>query len=225
MTEILILHGALGTKDQFFPLKNALGDKFKVHTLNFQGHGGNPIEGKFTIEAFAEDVLDYLDANTIESINIFGYSMGGYVALYLAQKYPLKVGKIFTLATKFLWTPEIAQHEIKKLDSGKIAEKVPAFANLLQQRHSPADWKEVLAETAEMMTMLGKTKALDYSTIHHDVLVGVGDCDEMVTIEETISVFRELPNSKLIVLPQTPHPIEKVSIQRLAGELTIFFKQ
>ena len=45
------------------------------------------------------------------------------------------IQKVFTLATKFEWTPDIAQKEIKMLDAAKIAEKIPAFAQLLEKRH------------------------------------------------------------------------------------------
>lgn len=35
--------------------------------------------------------------------------MGGYVAWYLAEHHPEKANAVFTLATKFLWTPAIVQ--------------------------------------------------------------------------------------------------------------------
>jgi pimeloyl-ACP methyl ester carboxylesterase len=54
-------------------------------------------------------------------------------------------------------------------------------------------------------------------------MVGVGDRDKMVTIEETLAAYRRLPNGRFIVLPDTPHPLEKVSPGRLAREIGDFF--
>ncbi|MCW3072802.1 MAG: alpha/beta hydrolase [Bacteroidetes bacterium] len=226
MKHLLLLHGAIGAKDQLQPLAEQLKDKFIVHTLNFSGHGGATLPAEFSMEAFAEDVLAYIEANSIQQVNIFGYSMGGYVALYLAKHHPEKTEKIFTLGTKFLWSPEIAAKEIKMLDAGKIAEKIPAFAEALEKRHAPNDWKAILKKTAEMMEGLGNNNVLqsaDYSSIEHPVLVGIGDKDTMVTLEETIDVYRWLKTASLLVLPEIQHPIEKVNPGRLAEEIIRFF--
>ena len=37
---IILLHGALGSENQFSQLKESLADKFEVHSMNFEGHGG-----------------------------------------------------------------------------------------------------------------------------------------------------------------------------------------
>ena len=97
MKHLLLLHGALGSLEQFDELETRLSKKFIVHTLNFSGHGGLPIpEEGFSIELFAKDVLNYLNNKKIDSINIFGYSMGGYVALYLAVHHPNPVSMSVT---------------------------------------------------------------------------------------------------------------------------------
>ncbi|MGZ4055265.1 MAG: alpha/beta fold hydrolase [Bacteroidia bacterium] len=226
MKHLLLLHGAVGAKDQLSTLKVNLATNFIVHTMNFSGHGGTTMPEKFSIETFANDVLDYIKENDIQKINIFGYSMGGYAAMFLAKHHPEKVNKIFTLATKFLWSPEIAEKEIKMLDAKKIEEKIPAFAKALSNRHLPNDWKTVLQKTSDMMIDLGKNNPLnlsDYAAIEQPVLVGVGDKDAMVTLEETIDVYRKLKNANLIVLPDTQHPIEKVNVKRLSNEINLFF--
>lgn len=225
MTHLLLLHGALGDKSQLKPFADSLNEDFKVHTLNFAGHGGASMPESFTIDRFADDVLTFMDENKIASAHIFGYSMGGYVALKLAKSHPQRVGKIFTLGTKLEWSPEVAQRETRMLDAAKIEEKVPAFATQLANRHAPNDWKEVLRKTAEMMIALGNSplNSAFYESIANDVRLAVGDRDTMTSLDETASAFRQIPNASLIVLPQTPHPIEKVDIERVKDELRLFF--
>lgn len=226
MTDLLLLHGAIGAKDQLEPLRQTLKGQFEIHTLNFSGHGGQPMGKPFSIEQFAAEVLAYLDAQRIAKTDIFGYSMGGYVALYLAKLHPDRIDRIFTLATKFEWTPEIAEREIRMLNPEKIAEKIPAFAAQLEKRHQPNDWKKVLNQTAEMMVSLGNQNPLkleDFQNIQNRIRIAIGDQDAMVTLEETIAVYRQLPNATLAVLPDTQHPIEKVNLERLSSELAHFF--
>ena len=87
MPKILLLHGALGSQDNFIALKKKLSDTFEVHTLNLGGHGGTAMPDKLTISYFAKEVLAFLDQNNIDKTNIFGYSMGGYVGLYIAKNF------------------------------------------------------------------------------------------------------------------------------------------
>ena len=227
MKKILFLHGAIGAKSQFDGLIKLLQNDYEIHTLNFSGHGGLELPVTFSIEVFANDVLSYLDKNNIEQIDIFGYSMGGYVALYLAKNYPNKIGKIFTLASKFEWNEEIALKESKMLNPEKISDKIPAFAEILNQRHIPQDWKIVLNKTAEMMIEMGKNNPLnleDYMDINHDIRISIGDNDNMVSLQETIEVYKTLPNSSFLVMPNTQHPIEKIDNNRLVFELKEWFK-
>ncbi|MGB4853668.1 MAG: alpha/beta fold hydrolase, partial [Ignavibacteria bacterium] len=114
---ILMLHGAIGSSVQLEPLAELLTDTFKVNLLNFSGHGGKPVtEEIFSIEMFAKDVLYFIDKGRLEGINIYGYSMGGYVALYIARHYPGKINKIFTTATKFNWNEDTSLKESKFLN-------------------------------------------------------------------------------------------------------------
>ena len=78
MKNLLLLHGAIGSESQFDSIKVELANDFNAFTLNFPGHGGEVIpDGGFSIEMFADAVVDFLDSNSLDKVSIFGYSMGG----------------------------------------------------------------------------------------------------------------------------------------------------
>ena len=163
----------------------------------------------------------------IKKANIFGYSMGGYVGLHLSKNYPGLVNKIFTLGTKFDWTPESSAREVKMLNPEKIEEKVPQFANLLKERHYPIEWKAVLRKTADMMHRLGNGEGLSpdqFSEIRHDVTISVGEEDNMVSIEESKVVSDQLNNGVFKTFASFEHPIEKVNQLELVNNLIEFFE-
>ncbi|PZF71104.1 alpha/beta fold hydrolase [Taibaiella soli] len=224
---ILLLHGAIGAADQLKPLADKLSKDFTVHILNFSGHGGEPFsEQPFSIPLFAEEVLAYLDQNGIEQVNIFGFSMGGFVGMYLAKHYPKHVLKLMTLATKFDWNKEIAEKEKQMINPEKITAKVPAFAESLEKRHTPNNWKEVLARMADMITALGEKNAMtteDYAAIEIPVLMLLGDRDKMVTLDETLRVYKTLPNAQMGMLPATGHPIEQADLDLVGFYINRFF--
>ncbi|WP_430411445.1 alpha/beta fold hydrolase [Kordia sp.] len=218
-TNLLLLHGALGSKVQLKPLQTLLANDFNVHTLNFEGHGGRTSDHEFDMERFAENVVEKLQTLGISNTHIFGYSMGGYVALTLAKKYPELVDTIVTLGTKFDWTLASAEKEIKMLNPEKIEEKVPVFANRLHELHQPNDWKEVMYKTATMMLALANGKKLtddDLRQIEHKICIGIGSIDTMVTIEESTHTASLLPNGTLKIIEDVKHPIEKVDVTVLA---------
>lgn len=226
MKQLLLLHGAIGASDQLLPLANLLKDNFDIHLLDFSGHGCGSDCTTFSIDQFSKDVLDYLQKKEIETIAIFGYSMGGYVALQLARQHPEKVELLFTLGTKFDWDPEIAAKEIQLLNPDRIEEKLPAFAHVLAQRHQTLNWKRVLKLTADMMTAMGNDNPLkpaDSNEIKHRTRIVLGELDNMVTQKETQEVAEQLPNASLLILKNTSHPIEKVPLNELANEIIRFF--
>lgn len=229
MKKLILLHGAIGSKEQLLPLAAVLSKNFEVYSINFKGHGNEEkTEEPFTIEAFSKQLADYIQLISPSTpVNVFGYSMGGYVALYAAKQFPQFINRIVTLGTKFFWDSAVAEQEKAMLHAEKIEEKLPAFANTLQQRHVANGWKNVLAKTTDMLEHLGESNLLlnvNVSTIPNPTLLMLGDRDKMVTIHETINVYAQLPNAQMCILPGVPHLLEKADINLLTYMIERFIK-
>lgn len=223
-TPLLLLHGALGSKEQFLQLKETLSTKRDVFTMDFDGHGKSRSEKGFSIELFTQNVVDFLEAYTISKIDVFGYSMGGYVALNLAKGHPLLINKIITLGTKFDWTFSFAEKEIKMLNPEQIQFKVPGFAKRLEQLHGE-NWKNMVSKTASMMKDLGESPNLgkrDFQNIQNKTLICLGELDKMSTIEESQNVAHWLPNGKFESISNFKHPIGAVPQDKLASIINEF---
>ncbi len=219
MTPLLLLHGALGSAAQFQPLLRHLPAGWPMHALNFPGHGGQPLQEPFSMPLFSDAVLQFLNAHDLPQVNIFGYSMGGYVALHFAGEHPARVKQVVTLGTKLDWSPEVAAGMTRMFDPAKIEAKVPAFANLLAQAHGPADWKQVCRYTAAFLHELGNSAGLPaeaFERIVCPVTIGWGEQDNVVTAEESCLVAGLIPLGKFRSLQETRHPIEQVDAHRLA---------
>ena len=218
---LLLLHGAIGASFQLKAIAAALSEHYTIHLYDFPGHAGQPLpDAPFSIQFFAASVADYIRSHQLEHLTIFGASMGGYVALHLAATQPLLVDSIITLGTKFHWDPVTALKESKMLQPAVMVEKVPAFANALEKMHAPNDWKVVVEKTADMIIAMGEQNPLqadDFKNIGIPVLLLLGDRDRMVSFEETIQVYKLLPDAGFGVLPHTPHPAELVNAQLLAA--------
>ena len=226
MKDLLLLHGALGDRTQLEPLKAALEGRFRCHVIEFEGHGSTPTPHPYKIDRFCDNVLVYTAEQSLERPCVFGYSMGGYVALSLAAL-PGQLESVATLGTKLAWTPAFAALETRKLNAGKIREKVPAFAELLERRHAKAGgWDIVLQRTAALMTELGSSPLIEddvYRLITVPARLMVGDRDTVVSVDETARAAQALSHGQLVVLPDTPHPFEQVDVRLVADHLQEFF--
>jgi len=226
MESLLLLHGALGNKNQLDPIAYQLNDYFDLYRLDFEGHGeAGPTGSPFRIEYFVENVLGYMDEHGIKKANVFGYSMGGYVALALAKKYPESIKKIATLGTILQWNPEIAEQECHYLHPEKIKDKVPHFAEKLKERHL-SGWERVVERTRDMLEDLGMHPHIrkeDWKKIKSSVRFHVGDRDNTAGIENTVEVYKKMDYSELTVLPKTGHPVSEVNLEVLIPSLLEFF--
>jgi pimeloyl-ACP methyl ester carboxylesterase len=232
MQHLLFLHGAVGSLDQFVVLTNLLKDKFVVHSFNFSGHGGKPYAEDFSLGQFKIELFEFVHSLPEEArekgLCVFGYSMGGYVAAMAAVEQPHLFSRLITLATKWHWDEASADKEASMVNPELIETKVPAFAQALASKHAPNNWKELLNKIAGLLRTIGQRPPLDMhilKTLSIPTLVIVGDRDKTVSIEETVDVYRTIPEARLAVLPGTAHPFEKVDTALLASLITSFIHQ
>lgn len=223
---VLMLHGALGCAADFAPLQAALNGNLLSVAIDFPGHGllaALPPE-RLSIEDFSRTVGRY--ASGEQQLRIFGYSMGGYVALYFASLFPGMVDKVFTLGTKLAWTPETGAKEASRLDPAKIIEKVPLFAASLAQKHGVHHWEKNVTGTAGLLRALGEAPPLTEEAlgrIQAEVRIARGSLDNMVSEEECLRAAGLIPRASYVCLEDQPHPFDKCDPDLLAEQLSIFF--
>lgn len=225
---LTLLHGALGAQSQLEPLAQELKKQgIKTTLIELPGHGNFNLQNhhKFSIDGFADWLGQTLTEKKIQNDPFFGFSMGGYIGLYLCAARNLPKNKIITLGTKFKWTPESAKEEVKSLNPKKILEKVPDFGEMLNKRHY--DWEEVMSNTKALMLGLGEKPLFqkdEAQGIKNEVLILRGEADKMVSEKESLEVADNLPNGRYKELPALPHPIERLPVAHIAEEIITFIR-
>ncbi|MBP7407994.1 MAG: alpha/beta fold hydrolase [Flavobacteriales bacterium] len=222
---ILLLHGALGSKDQLKGLQLHVGG----HAIDLAGHGDRVIpENGLTFEHFIDDIDGFFNQEGLTEAHLFGYSMGGYAALLYASRFPHRVRSVTTLGTILVWSEEGLQKELRKLDPHAMEAKVPAFVRNLANAHGADRWKRVVAAVAKSMNDLAAYPLLTdevIARIECPVLVCVGDGDTSAGLDNTRSFAAVLPRSEVLVLPSTRHPFEEVDLDFLVPRLKTFWER
>jgi len=97
---VVMIHGIGIGAAGWRPQVEALGAHFRCLCLDNRGFGeSQPLGGALTVELMAEDVLALMDAQGWQSAHVMGHSLGGLVALYLAQKARARVRSLALMCT------------------------------------------------------------------------------------------------------------------------------
>lgn len=95
---VVLLHGLGATKLSWLPLLHPLGERYRVTALDFPGHGeSTKARAAYTPRFFAGVIRRALDALGVDRVALVGNSMGGRVALELADRAPDRVAALVLL--------------------------------------------------------------------------------------------------------------------------------
>ncbi|MNN22409.1 3-oxoadipate enol-lactonase 2 [compost metagenome] len=86
---VVLLHGFCGSSAYWEIVQPLLVQSYRVIIPDLRGHGasGAPI-GAYSIDQMADDVLQLLEKLEINKFALLGHSMGGYIALSIAERFP-----------------------------------------------------------------------------------------------------------------------------------------
>lgn len=85
---LVLIHGFAENAGIWNEQQSYLSEFFEVITPDLPGVGNSPLTTPLSIESMADHVYTSLQSAGIEKAVIVGHSMGGYVALAIAEKYP-----------------------------------------------------------------------------------------------------------------------------------------
>src|SRR5687768_4478613 len=166
---VVLIHGYPFDHTMWFSTIAALGSKAKVVAPDLPGFGKPPVleNVKPSIDAYAKYLLDYLDENQHETVAVAGMSMGGYIALAFAEKYPNRVCGLGLISTQAgADSPETKQARKEMIQ--KIREHGPRVAAeaiipkmFANEQTANADLKAYPQQGAEKAGRDGLTWALE----------------------------------------------------------------
>lgn len=92
---LVILHGFLGTLDNWQTIGRHLAEEYTVFLIDQRNHGKSPHSAEMNFAAMAEDLKEFLDQQWIfEKLRLIGHSMGGKTAMQFATEYPDMIHKM-----------------------------------------------------------------------------------------------------------------------------------
>jgi len=194
-------------------------EHFRVIAPDSRGHGGthNPA-GELSYHAMAEDVIALMDALEIERAFYYGYSDGGNIGLELGMRFPDRMVALALGGVLFKFSPSYfaalrREHGVERVETD---EDLEAFQRALPKnmrehvlaRHThtgPETWQNMVVQIARLHTTPVHYSVNDLARVVSPTLVMTGDRDAFLLVEETVELYRLLPNAELLVLPNSDH--------------------
>lgn len=214
---LILLHGAYMTIDAMGEVVPSLAGIRQVIAVELQGHGRTAdADRPLSYEQMADDVAALLRHIGIEEADVFGYSMGGGVALQVAIRHPEVVRKLVVASASYT-------------SDGMHPELLEMIPSITPEVFAGSPIEEAYLRTApnpdDFPTLVAKLKQLDMEPfawptegirgIAAPTLIIIGDSDA-IRLEHAVELFRllgggvmgdlaGLPKSQFAVLPGTTH--------------------
>ncbi len=91
---VIILHGLLGSLDNWQGIAKKLAEKFEVYIIDQRNHGKSPHSDEFNYNLLSNDLLEFFTQQNIAKAYLIGHSMGGKAVMTFALQHPGKVEKL-----------------------------------------------------------------------------------------------------------------------------------
>tara|TARA_B110000037_G_C17070752_1_gene485755 strand:+ start:705 stop:1466 length:762 start_codon:yes stop_codon:yes gene_type:complete len=119
---LLILHGLFGSSDNWGSLGKKFAENNLVYLVDLRNHGRSPYSKEMSYDLMADDLLELIEDENINSPIILGHSMGGKAALLFAEKYPKYLEKLIVADIGIKAYPMHHDEILKGLNSVKLHE-------------------------------------------------------------------------------------------------------
>jgi esterase len=91
---LVILHGLLGSTDNWRSMSRRLGAHYKVFAIDLRNHGRSPHSDIFDYDVMTADLREFMEQQALRRIMLLGHSMGGKVAMQFAIDYSEQVDRL-----------------------------------------------------------------------------------------------------------------------------------
>ena len=187
---LLLLHGNGEDSGYFSQQIDLFARRYTVYALDTRGHGRTPRgTAPFTIDQFAEDLLDFMDEHDMAQARILGFSDGGNIALSFALKNPERVRRLVLNGANLDPSGVKPSVQIPIFLGYKIASLFAKY-DLKAKQH------------AELLGLMVNHPHIDPAALEDlfvPTLVIVGTKD-MIKDSHTVLIANSLPNSRLEVI-------------------------
>ena len=218
---LVLIHGFPLDRTVWTAQAKGLGGVARVIAPDLRGFGGTPLpDGPVSMDTYAADVADLLDALDVDRAVVGGVSMGGYVAFAFRRLFPARVRALVLVDTRP--GPDSAEGRKARDETAALARSAGAaevaarmlpkmvgsgaaqgYARSLSELMSRQPVAGIVAALGAMRDRADSTPGL--ARIDVPALVVSGAEDALVPPSEAEAMAKTIPGARLALLPGVGH--------------------
>jgi pimeloyl-ACP methyl ester carboxylesterase len=226
---LVLLPGLGGSMDDWDPaVTDGMAQKYKIIIFDNQGVAASKGTTPNTVQAMADDAIDFIKALNLNKVNIMGFSMGGFVAQRVVLSQPNLINKVILTGTgpkgaiglsnlpniiagtaglsaeesflKFGFTQSAASIAAGKASYSRIQLRTTDRDLPLSDATSNSQFTAVLSWAQPDANSLE-----DIKMIKNKVLIVHGENDLPVSVQNAQNMKQNLEHAELLVFPDSGH--------------------
>jgi 3-oxoadipate enol-lactonase len=220
----VLIHGVGADGSSWDEIAPALASRFTVIRLDLRGHGrSGHVDASLTLDDFALDVVDVLDATGATRAHVVGFSLGGMIAQALALDHAARVDRLVLLSAVAGRTDQERARVQERLEILRT-QGIGAITGAAQDRWFTAGFIERHPELVrERMEQLQHNHAPSYAaaytvfstsdlgerlhSIRTPTLVATGEHDVGSNTRMARFMQAQIPAAELRILPGLKHSV------------------
>jgi len=231
---LLLLPSGCGRAREFEGIFPGLASHHTVVSFDYPGFGASAetdsIGGSEDLARFANDFADVLH---LQHFHLLGYSLGGWVALHFALRFPQRLRKLVLVGTSGVRLKEVPIGNPLKMSSREILENFYHNPKIRQQvaaqKLTDQDRQEINRSSQALARLVARKKMIPdlgdrLLDIAAPTLIVSAEDDRVVPPKHQRILHEKIWGSKLVVLPNTGHDVLREQPARLVKEITAFLK-
>ena len=241
---IVFSHGLLWSGRMFADQVAHLKGRYRVITYDHRGQGQSEVTASgYDMETLSEDAVALIKALNITSCHFAGLSMGGFVGMRLASRYPEFIKSLILMETSAQAEPvenvpkyNLLNNIVKVLGTWPVKGPVmkimfgQKFLNDQGRAALRKHWVNELLKNKRSITraVVGVNTRLgiesELTNIKCPTLVMVGDQDVATVPEKAKFIHSKILQSKLVIIPGAGHTSSVEEPDLVNNELDTFLK-
>ena len=210
---VVMLHGATSAAAEDWAAQRPLFRKaFRIYLVDARGHAGTrwDVRDGFDRDMLVEDLRAFADELGLDTFHVVGFSMGALTSLTFATRYPERLRTAIISGIDIVREPRSSVAR-RLMDPQRIEREEPAWAAQLEKRHGPVQgegaWQRLLPAIVDDVSKAPILTFEELRRIRLPVLLVYGDRDVFVPVDHAVSIYRQLPDARLLIAPNSPHTV------------------
>jgi pimeloyl-ACP methyl ester carboxylesterase len=233
---LLLVHGLNSNRHIWYRWVPLLATRFRVLRFDARGRGESSVPPKgfrWSLERYARDILQLLDAAGVKRVHYVGTSMGGFIGQYFAARYPKRLHTLVLASAPYrfpegmtAWAEKIeavGSYAFFKEDGQRLFNPEKVDPGLIEWNARQMAATPQGVATAQLRFVAGLDLSKYLPKITTPALILAAGASDRAPLADTQAMHAMIKGSELVVFEGANHSIVQMDPERCVRAILDFY--